>query len=83
MVIQGTAADIIKVAMVRCRDELRGAGLETRLVLQIHDELLFEGPEAETERASEVVRREMAGAFEMDPPLEVDVGAGQNWLEAK
>jgi DNA polymerase I len=83
MVIQGTAADIIKVAMVRCRDELRSAGLETRLVLQIHDELLFEGPGAEVERASEIVRREMAGAFEMDPPLEVDVGAGENWLDAK
>jgi DNA polymerase I len=83
MVIQGTAADIIKVAMVRCRDELRAAGLETRLVLQIHDELLFEGPEAEVGRASGIVRGEMAGAFEMDPPLEVDVGAGQNWLEAK
>jgi DNA polymerase I len=83
MVIQGTAADIIKVAMVRCRDELRGAGLETRLVLQIHDELLFEAPEAEVERATGIVRREMAEAFEMDPPLEVDVGAGRNWLEAK
>jgi DNA polymerase I len=83
MVIQGTAADIIKVAMVRCRDELRVAGLATRLVLQIHDELLFEAPEAEVERASEIVRREMANAFEMDPPLEVDVGAGTNWLEAK
>ncbi|HEV3378629.1 MAG TPA: DNA polymerase I [Thermoleophilaceae bacterium] len=83
MVIQGTAADIIKVAMVRCRDELRAAGLETKLVLQIHDELLFEGPEAEVDEASEIVRREMAGAFEMDPPLEVDVGAGRNWLEAK
>jgi DNA polymerase I len=83
MVIQGTAADIIKVAMVRARDELRSAGLSTRLVLQIHDELLFEGPEDEVERASEIVRREMAGAFEMDPPLEVDVGVGENWLEAK
>jgi DNA polymerase I len=83
MVIQGTAADIIKVAMVRCRDSLRAAGLETRLVLQIHDELLFEGPEGEVEKAAEIVRREMAGAFEMDPPLEVDVGVGQNWLEAK
>jgi DNA polymerase I len=69
--------------MVRCRDQLRAAGLETRLVLQIHDELLFEGPEAEVEQASGIVRREMAGAFEMDPPLEVDVGAGRNWLEAK
>jgi DNA polymerase I len=83
MVIQGTAADIIKVAMVRARDELRGADLRTRLVLQIHDELLFEGPEDEVEAASEVVRREMADAFEMDPPLEVDVGVGENWLEAK
>jgi DNA polymerase-1 len=83
MVIQGTAADIIKVAMVRARDELRSAGLSTRLVLQIHDELLFEGPEAEVEDAGEIVRREMAGAFEMDPPLEVDVGSGDNWLEAK
>jgi DNA polymerase-1 len=83
MVIQGTAADIIKMAMVRCRDELRSAGLETRLVLQIHDELLFEGPEDEVEAACEIVRREMAGAFAMDPPLGVDLGAGENWLEAK
>ena len=83
MVIQGTAADIIKMAMVRCRDELRAAGLETRLVLQIHDELLFEGPEGEVDSACEIVRREMAGAFEMDPPLGVDLGVGENWLEAK
>ena len=83
MVIQGTAADIIKMAMVRARDELRAAGLSTRLVLQIHDELLFEGPEDEVAAASEIIEREMAGAFEMDPPLGVDVGAGENWLEAK
>jgi DNA polymerase I len=83
MVIQGTAADIIKMAMVRCRDELRAADLETRLVLQIHDELLFEGPEGEVDAACEIVRREMAGAFEMDPPLDVDLGVGENWLEAK
>jgi DNA polymerase-1 len=83
MVIQGTAADIIKVAMVRARDSLRDASLETRLVLQIHDELLFEGPEAEVEQASEIVRGDMIRAFEMDPPLEVDVGVGDNWLEAK
>ena len=83
MVIQGTAADIIKVAMVRARDELRAAGLSTRLVLQIHDELLFEGPVAEVEAATEIVRGEMIDAFEMDPPLGVDVGVGGNWLEAK
>jgi DNA polymerase I len=83
MVIQGTAADIIKMAMVRCRDELRAAGLSTRLVLQIHDELLFEGPEDEVDGACEIVRRQMADAFEMDPPLDVDLGVGENWLEAK
>ena len=83
MVIQGTAADIIKLAMVRCRDELRAAGLSTRLVLQIHDELLFEAPGDEVEAASRIVRREMAGAFELDPPLGVDLGVGGNWLEAK
>jgi DNA polymerase-1 len=80
-VIQGTAADIIKVAMVRCARALEG--LETRLILQIHDELLFEGPEAETERVKELVCTEMAAAWELDPPLAVDVGVGRNWLEAK
>ncbi|GAC1532318.1 MAG: hypothetical protein NVS2B6_20400 [Thermoleophilaceae bacterium] len=81
--IQGSSADIIKVAMVRCRHSLAEAGLATRLVLQIHDELLFEAPQAEVERASEIVAREMAGAFALDPPLGVDVGAGVNWLAAK
>ncbi|HEX6652638.1 MAG TPA: DNA polymerase, partial [Thermoleophilaceae bacterium] len=83
MVIQGTAADIMKLAMVRARDELRAAGLATTLVLQIHDELLFEAPDDEVEAASEIIVREMANAFEMDPPLEVDCGVGRNWLEAK
>ena len=83
MVIQGTAADIIKVAMVRCRAALSDAGLDTRMVLQIHDELLFEGPESEVAEASAIVKREMAEAFEMDPPLEVDVAAASNWLDAK
>ena len=83
MVIQGTAADIIKVAMVDCRAALRDAGLKARTVLQIHDELLFEAPDAEVEQASEIVREQMANAFEMDPPLEVDVADGENWLAAK
>ena len=83
MVLQGTAADIIKLAMVRCRAALREAGLTATLVLQIHDELLFEAPEAEVEQASEIVKREMAAAFEMDPPLEVDIGSGPNWMKAK
>jgi DNA polymerase-1 len=82
-VIQGTAADIIKLAMVRCTRALADAGLGTRLVLQIHDELLFEGPEAEMDAATEIARREMVGAFELDPPLAVDVGVGPDWLAAK
>ena len=82
-VIQGTAADIIKVAMVRTHAALAAAGLETRLVLQIHDELLFEGPPGEMEEASELVRREMTSAYELEPPLEVDIGVGPDWLAAK
>jgi DNA polymerase-1 len=82
-VIQGTAADIIKLAMVNCHRALRQSGLETKLVLQIHDELLFEGPEGEMDAATELVRREMCGAFELDPPLTVDVGIGADWLAAK
>ncbi|HYU59334.1 MAG TPA: DNA polymerase I [Solirubrobacterales bacterium] len=82
-VIQGTAADIIKLAMIRCHRALADEGLETRLVLQIHDELLFEGPEGEMDAATELVRREMCAAFDLDPPLAVDVGVGEDWLAAK
>jgi DNA polymerase-1 len=83
MPIQGTSADIIKIAMVACQRALGESDLETRLVLQIHDELLFEGPAAEMDAASELVEREMCGAFELDPPLAVDVGVGKDWLAAK
>ena len=82
-IIQGTAADIIKVAMVRCHDALAAVGLSTRVILQIHDELLFEGPEDEAERAAEIASAEMVGAAELDPPLVVDAGIGPNWLAAK
>ncbi|HET8951160.1 MAG TPA: DNA polymerase I [Solirubrobacteraceae bacterium] len=82
-VIQGTAADIIKVAMVRAHEALAAEGLETRTILQIHDELLFEGPPEEMERATEIVTREMVGAADLDPPLAVDAGVGPNWLDAK
>ncbi len=82
-VIQGTAADIIKVAMVRCQNALAETGGKTRLVLQIHDELLFEGPPEEMEGATELVRREMCAAYQLDPPLEVDIGVGRDWLDAK
>jgi DNA polymerase-1 len=82
-IIQGTAADIIKVAMVRAHRALAGEGLETRLILQIHDELLFEGPEHEAQRACEIAAAEMVGAAALDPPLVVDPGIGPNWLAAK
>jgi DNA polymerase-1 len=83
MVIQGTAADIMKVAMVHCDDALKEAGLESRMVLQIHDELLFEGPAAEAEEVKRLASEQMGGAFAMDPPLAVDVGIGSDWLSAK
>ena len=82
-VIQGTAADIIKLAMVRCRHALEQSAMRTRLILTIHDELLFEGPPEETDAARELIEREMCAVWDHDPPLAVDVGVGPNWLEAK
>jgi DNA polymerase-1 len=82
-VIQGTAADIIKLAMVRCRRALSEDALDTRLILTIHDELLFEGPPPETAVACELIEREMVGVWEREPPLAVDIGVGRTWLEAK
>jgi DNA polymerase-1 len=82
-VIQGSAADIMKAAMVQAEADLNGSGLAARLVLQIHDELLIEAPKGEAGRAGEIVRRAMVGAFDLDPPLVVDVGSGETWLEAK
>src|SRR3712207_4978596 len=76
-VMQGTAADVIKVAMVRIHRRLREEGRRARLVLQVHDELLLEVPEAEVSAARELVRTEMCGAFPLDPPLAVDVGIGR------
>src|SRR3954465_12569845 len=81
--IQGTSADIIKIAMVRARAALLDAGLRTRLVRQIHEELLFEAPEGEVDEATSIVVREMADAYPLDPPLGVDAGVGDNWLAAK
>jgi DNA polymerase-1 len=57
--------------------------MRTQLVLQIHDELLFEGPEEEMDDAATLVERKMCGAFELDPPLEVDLGAGDDWHDSK
>ncbi len=82
-VMQGTAADVIKVAMIRIHDRLRTEGRSARLVLQVHDELLLEVPETEVSAVRELVRGEMCGAYPLDPPLAVDVGVGDDWNEAK
>src|SRR5262249_10794342 len=82
-VMQGSNADIIKVAMIRIHRRLREEGRAARLVLQVHDELLLDVPDKEATAVKELVRAEMCGAFALDPPLAVDVGVGENWAEAK
>jgi len=82
-VMQGSNADIIKVAMVAIERRLRAEGRSARLVLQVHDELLLEAPDAETSVVKELVREEMCAAYPLDPPLAVDVGAGDSWADAK
>jgi DNA polymerase I len=82
-VMQGTAADIIKAAMVSIHRRLREEGRAARLVLQVHDELLLEVPEVETSAVRDLVREEMCGAYPLDPALAVDIGVGDDWNEAK
>jgi DNA polymerase-1 len=82
-VIQGTAADVIKLAMVRCHRALREGGFETKLILTIHDELLFEAPPDELDAARVLIEEEMCGVWEHTPPMAVEVGVGENWLAAK
>jgi len=82
-VIQGSAADIIKVAMIRCHDRLRREYAGSRLVLQVHDELVFEVPEGDSDRVRDAMAEEMVAAFPMEPPLGVDSGVGADWLSAK
>jgi DNA polymerase-1 len=80
--IQGGAADIIKRAMIRLPEALRTAGLETEMLLQVHDELVFEVPSGELEAARPVIKNVMEGAASLSVPLTVDVGSGHNWAEA-
>jgi DNA polymerase-1 len=81
--LQGSAADLIKIAMRRLHDALRDGGLTSRLLLQVHDELVVEAPEAEVARVVPMVREAMEGAVTLNVPLVVDVGVGPNWLDAK
>jgi DNA polymerase-1 len=81
--LQGTAADLIKLAMIRIDEILRQELLETKMLLQVHDELLFESPPEEAEQVSKMVKREMENVQKLDVPLIVDVGIGDNWRDAK
>jgi len=81
--LQGSAADLIKLAMTRIHGALRDGGFAARLLLQVHDELVLEAPVGEVERVAALVREHMEGAASLEVPLVVDVGVGDNWLEAK
>jgi DNA polymerase-1 len=83
MPIQGTASDIVKIAMLHVDEAIKREGLKARLLMQVHDELLIEAPKAEAERAALLLRREMEAAVELDVPLKVEVGIGDNWMETK
>ncbi|NLE21364.1 MAG: DNA polymerase I [Actinobacteria bacterium] len=82
-ILQGTAADIIKIAMVRVSGELERRGLASRLVLQVHDELVLECREDEVDTCLPLLREAMCGVIDLDPPLEVDIGVGDDWVAAK
>lgn len=80
--IQGSAADVIKLAMIKIDEELTAQNLKTKMLLQVHDELVFEAPEEELETVKVLIKKEMESAYETTVPLLVEVGVGNNWLEA-
>ncbi|MEP6921047.1 MAG: DNA polymerase I [bacterium] len=83
MPIQGTASDIVKIAMLHVEEEFKRAGLKAQLLMQVHDELLVETPLAESQQVIDILKREMEGAVQLDVPLIVDVGVADNWMDAK
>jgi len=80
--LQGSAADIIKLAMIRIHDAFHAENLQSKMILQVHDELVFDVLKSEMEQVKEIVRREMEGAYSLAIPLTVEMGEGKNWLEA-
>ena len=80
--IQGTAADLIKKAMINIHRRLNQDGLRTRMLLQVHDELVFEVPEEELDAVIPMVREQMEGIYPLSVPLKVDINKGRNWDEA-
>lgn len=83
MPIQGTASDIVKIAMIQVHQALADAGLKTKMIMQVHDELLFEAPADEVEKASEIIKREMESAATLDVPLIAEIGVGDTWMGTK
>ena len=83
MPIQGTAADIIKIAMVRVDERLKRENMQARLILQVHDELIVEAPEAESEKAAKILQEEMENAVQLSVPLTADAAIGKTWYDAK
>jgi DNA polymerase-1 len=83
MPIQGTASDIVKIAMLHVEEAIQREHLRARMLMQVHDELLVEAPAEEAERVAQLLKREMETAVELDVPLTVEVGIGDNWMEAK
>jgi DNA polymerase-1 len=80
--IQGTAADLIKIAMIRITEKLKSKGLASKMILQVHDELVFELPDREIEIMKQFVKEEMEGVVKLSVPILVDLGVGKNWDEA-
>ena len=80
--IQGSAADIIKIAMIKIHNRMEAGDWKAKMLLQVHDELVFDVPKTEVESLSAMVKEEMENAFSLDVPLVIDLGFGNNWLEA-
>ena len=82
MPIQGSAADLIKLSMINIDREFQAKSIKSKMILQVHDELVFDVPISELDEIKKIVKSEMENAFTLDVPLVVDIGTGNNWLEA-
>ena len=79
--LQGTAADMIKVAMIHIQDRIEEFGLSTKMIMQVHDELVFEVPEEELQKAIPMIQNEMETVMDLSVPLKISVHSGRNWAE--
>ena len=81
--IQGTGADIIKKAMIEISEEFKKQNIKAKMIIQVHDELLFDCPKQEEEQVKTIIHDIMENTYKLDVPLKVDINVGQNWYEAK